>query len=317
MEHRGAPVGSPDQFLSAGTHNGTLERLILVASNMNSRFFAFAAILYAGTLPCSVAQRLPGAQANAPDSQSAEAVRAALLPWIRASEHLLSKTNDLEVRSYVQVLRNAALMAPSGEGGPAALAQRVLAPPPDTSRPWVGVIVIDLRKDLPPGRWQQFVAQTDFVAEYHDDTNTIYLRSDIPQIPIIRGLLIIHEMRHWWQRAHPEASKEPEPRLRKEVDAYQAEFRILDAIRLPKYQELLTAERSRIRNLLTGPRPQPIQPDVNNPLLEQTFGSFPNPIAKQMVAAEIAVRAAFGELETLPPTLAQQRKIDLLRSLGY
>jgi hypothetical protein len=284
---------------------------------MNSRLFAFAAVFYAGTFPCLVAQWLPGAQANAPGSQSAEAVRVTLLPWIRATEHLWSKTNDLEVRSYVQVLRNAALMAPSGEGGLAVLAQRVLAPPPDTARPWVGVIVIDLRKDLPVGRWQQYAAATDFAAEYHDDTNTIYLRSDIPQIPVIRGLLIVHEMRHWWQRGRPGASKDPESRLGKEVDAYQTEFRVLDALRLPKYQELLTAERNRIRNLLASPKPQPIQPDVNNSLLEQTFGRFPHPSAKQMAAAEIAVRAAFVELETLPAALAQQRKLDLLRSLGY
>lgn len=124
-------------------------------------------------------------------------------------------------------------------------------------------------------------------------------------------------MRHWRQARHPGTSNSPESRLAKEVDAYQTEFRILDALNLPKYQELLTAERNRIRHLLASPKPQPIQPDVNNLLLEQTFGRFPHRIAKQMAAAEIAVRAAFDELETLPAAQAQQRKIDLLRSLGY
>jgi hypothetical protein len=276
-----------------------------------------AAIIFANAFTYSVAQSLPRAQTNAPANRSAETVRIALLPWVRAIETLLSKMNDVEVRSYLQVLRNAALMAPSGERGPAALAQRVLAPPPDTARPWIGVIVIDSHKDLPVGRWQQLAASTEFAAEYHDDTNTIYLRSDIPQIPVIRGLLIVHEMRHWSQAGHAGTAKDSESRLRREVDAYQTEFRILDALMLPRYQELLMAERVRIRNLLASPKTQPIQPDLNNSLLEQTFGTFPNPIAKQMAAAEIAVRAGFGELDTLPTALAQRRKIDLLRSLGY
>jgi hypothetical protein len=38
---------------------------------------------------------------------------------------------------------------------------------------------------------------------------------------------------------------------------------------------------------------------------------------QQLAAAEFAVRATFNELDTLPAALAQQRKIDLLRSLGY
>jgi hypothetical protein len=36
-----------------------------------------------------------------------------------------------------------------------------------------------------------------------------------------------------------------------------------------------------------------------------------------MAAAEIAVRAAFAEIDTLPAAIAVRRKIDLLRSLGY
>jgi hypothetical protein len=36
-----------------------------------------------------------------------------------------------------------------------------------------------------------------------------------------------------------------------------------------------------------------------------------------MAAAEIAVRAAFAELDTLPAATAPRRKIDLLHRLGY
>jgi hypothetical protein len=288
-----------------------------MSGNMNNRLFALAAIICAGAPPYCVAHLLLRAQTNAPANQSADAVRSALEPWLRAVEELLNKTKDAEVDSYLHVLHNAAMMGPSGEGGGAVFAQRVLAPPPDTTHAWIGVIVIESRKSLPAGRWQQLASTPDFAAEYHEDTNTIYLRSDLPQIAVIRGLLIMHEMRHWWQAGHAGTPKAPESRLRKEVDAYQTEFRILDALRLPKYQELLTAERLRIRHLLAGPKPAPIEPDVNNPILERAFGRFPNPIAKQMAAAEIAVRAAFGELDTLPATLAQERKIDMLRSLGY
>ena len=267
--------------------------------------------------PHALPQALPRAQAaKALTVPSAEAVRTAVKPWLQAMEGLFTKTNDPEIGSYLQVLRNAALMAPSGEGGPAALAQRVLEPPPIAARPWIGVIVIDSHKDLPAGRWQELASTADFAAEYHDDTNTIYLRSDIPQVPVMRGLLVVHEMRHWWQAGHSTIAKDPS-RLRKEVEAYETEFRILDALVLPKYKELLASERARVRPLIGNPKQAPIQPESNNPLLGQTFGMFPNPIAKQMAAAEIAVRAAFAEFDSLPAATSVLRKFDLLRNLGY
>jgi hypothetical protein len=283
---------------------------MLASSGLNTirRMFAVVA-MYLMASGHSVAQGFPSRAATAPHTvKSAETVRAALQPWLRAIESVFSKTSDEEVCSYVQVLGNAALMVSSGEGGPAALAQRILAPPPDTTRPWIGVIVIDSHKDLPAGRWQQIASAIDFAAEYHDDTNTIYLRSDIPQVPLIRGLLLVHEMRHWWQARQPSAAAES--RLRKEVDAYETEFRILDALGLPSYENLLRAEHLRIKR-------GPIQPDVSSPLLEQTFGRFPASISKQIAATEITVRAAFAELDTLPADRALQGKIDLLRSLGY
>jgi hypothetical protein len=246
-----------------------------------------------------------------------EGQRAALQPWLRAVEGLVSKTKDPELDLYLRVLRNAALMVPTADARLDVLAQKVLAPPPNPARPWIGVIVIKSYKEFPAGRWQQLASTADFAAEYHDDTNTIYLRSDIPQIPLMRGLLVVHEMRHWWQTGHPEITKDLNSRAAKEVDAYQTEFKILDALTLPRYQELLASERARIRRLFTDPKQPPIQPDLNNPLLEETFGTFGNPIAKQMAAAEIAVRAAFAEIDTLPAAIAAQRKIDLLRSLGY
>jgi hypothetical protein len=193
----------------------------------------------------------------------------------------------------------------------------VLVAPANIAGPWIGVIVIEANENLPAGRWQHLASASDFAAEYHQDTNTIYLRSDIPQIPIIRGLLVVHEMRHWMQAQHPGSMEDSESRLLKECDAYETEFRILDALMLPGYRELLASERLRIRRLLADPRRPSIQPESNSSLLERTFGRFESPIAKQMAAAEIAVRAAFGELSILPPTSAARGKLDLLRSLGY
>ena len=83
-------------------------------------------------------------------------------------------------------------------------------------------------------RWQQLASTADFAAHYHHDTNTIYLCSDIRQIALVRGLLVAHEMRHWRQTGHPETTKDFNSRPAKEVDAYQSEFRILDALRLPR-----------------------------------------------------------------------------------
>lgn len=280
---------------------------------MSTRLLVF---IWAISALSSAAQPLLRAR-NSPSVQSAETARAALDPWLRAVEGVLNKTKDPEVEFYLRVLRNPALMLPTGEAGPNVLAQRVLVPPPNTAGPWIGVIIIEANENLPAGRWQQLASASDFAAEYHEDTNTIYLRSDIPQIPIMRGLLLVHEMRHWRQAGHSGSMEDPDIRLRREADAYEAEFRVLDALMLPRYQELLASERLRIRHLLADPRHPPIQPESNSPLLEQTFGRFESPIAKQMAAAEIAVRAAFAEVNTLPATSAARGKIDLLRSLGY
>jgi hypothetical protein len=280
---------------------------------MNTRFFALAALICAILPPHAMPQSLPRSQTNAP----ADTVRMAFQPWLRAVEGIFSRTKDSEVGSYLQVLRNVAFMAPTSGGGSAALAQRVLAPPPKIPGPWIGVIIIDSHKDLPAGRWQQLASKSDFTAEYHDDINTIILRSDVPQVPVMRGLLVVHEMRHWLQAAQPEKTKNLDSRLPKEVDAYQTEFRILDALMLPRYQELLLSERARARRSLADSKRPPIQPDSNNPLLEQTFGRFVSPIAKQIAATEIVVRAIFAELDTLPAASALQSKIDLLRNLGY
>ena len=254
---------------------------------------------------------------NVEQPQSAEDVHASLRPWIDSLELLLRKTNDAEVRSDLEVLRNAALLVPSSEGGPMALAERVVAPPPDPARPWIGVIVINSDRSLPSGRWRELASTTDFAAEYFGDTNTICLRSDISQIPLIRGLLVVHEMRHWFQVKHFGADNDRGIRIRRELDAYQTEFRVLDALNLPKYRQLMMRERLRSRKLLANHELDQIQPDVNNPLLEQTFGHFPTAIAKQMAAAEIALRAAFSELDALPATVAEHRKERLLQSLGY
>lgn len=283
---------------------------------MRTRLLAFICA-FASSLHAAPQSLIRSQTASSARVQSPEVVRKTFEPWLQAVGALVSRTKDAEVDFYLQVLRNAALMIPAAEGGPNVLAQRVLAPPPLSARPWIGVIVIESNENLPAGRWQQLASATDFAAEYHEDTNTIYLRSDIPQIPIIRGLLVVHEMRHWWQAAHSRSTEDPDSRLRKEADAYETEFRILDALLLPRYHELLGSERLRIRRLLTDPKQPPLQPDWNSPLLEQAFGRIESPIAKQLVAAEIAVRAAMAELDTMPSGSALRRKLDLLRSLGY
>jgi len=285
---------------------------------MNTRLFALATVICALLPRSSMPQSISRSQTTkTPGGQTPEAVRAALQPWLQAVETLLTKTKDPELEVYTRVLHNAALMGPAGEVGPNALAQRVIMPPPDTTRPWIGVIVIEAHETLPAGRWQQLASTKDFAAEYHEDTNTIYLRSDIPQVPVMRGLLVVHEMRHWWQAGHPGSAMGLDSRPQREADAYHTEFRILDALKLPRYQELLTSERVRVRRLLVDPKQAQMQPALNNPLLGQTFGRFTDPIAKQMAAAEIMVRAAFAEIDNAPDALARQREVDFLRTLGY
>lgn len=84
---------------------------------MSTRLLAF---IWAISALSSAAQPLLRAR-NSPAVQSAEAARAAFDPWLRAVEGVLHKTKDAEVDFYLQVLRNPALMVPTGEAGPMCL----------------------------------------------------------------------------------------------------------------------------------------------------------------------------------------------------
>jgi hypothetical protein len=78
---------------------------------MSTRLLVFIWAIFALS---SAAQPLLRAN-NSPAVQSPEAARAALDPWLRAVEGVLSKTKDAEVDFYLRVLRNPALMVPTGE----------------------------------------------------------------------------------------------------------------------------------------------------------------------------------------------------------
>ena len=69
---------------------------------MKTGFFALAVFISVILPPFALLQSLPRSQATkAPAVQSAEAMRAALQPWLRAVAGLLSKTKDPELEVYL------------------------------------------------------------------------------------------------------------------------------------------------------------------------------------------------------------------------
>src|SRR5437868_2179944 len=120
---------------------------------MSTRVLALAFVWAMSALHCA-AQPLLRVR-NSPAIQSPEAVRAAFNPWLRAVQGLLTPVRYYEVYFDLRIIRNPALTVTVGEAALNVLAQRVLAPPPDTTRLRIGVIVLQCNENLLAGRWQQ------------------------------------------------------------------------------------------------------------------------------------------------------------------
>ncbi len=200
---------------------------------------------------------------RADDQAMIKSMRACLKPWLDAldSIHVRSR-GDNAVMAAKSNLANGMLLVPTEEKGKKML--RPLTSPKNKDS--LGVTPLCSLENLPQPWAKYFSSHPRFLAEYDTSAKTIVLRSDIGAPILVRGLTLMHEIRHAEQwRTLPRADV-----CVLEVDAYEYQFDLMDGLHLLGYDSLIREEVNRIKvesGTMRGPRPH-----FDNPKLLLAFG---------------------------------------------
>ena len=234
--------------------------------------------------------------------------------WMTAITSVANISGNTQAGRYAEVLDNCICAILTDEAGRDKMAVKYISQPKYKDKPWVGVVFIETKTQIPEGAWAEHFRKSKMIAEYQFGTNIVIFRGDIPQLPILKGLIAEHEMQHWWQKMNPVPINIPHLQVLRELDAYGFEFSILDKLKLPGLSELISFERVRIRKYLQVGKS--FETNFDNPMLTKVFGAFPSDVAHKNAASIIMMKALFAELDALNiPQVALQKKINFLYSI--
>lgn len=262
-------------------------------------------------------------QGDAAKDDAAEA-RQCLEPWLESIDSIIAilkgRPVGKQLENYRRVLANGVLGKPDMAG--ATRAVRWISDVPDPSRGMrgtIGVVPICSEESTPPA-WREYLRRSRFIAiyQFYGDHDGIVLRSTIPMPKIIRGIVLLHEMRHALQARNPIGSNR-DPRYRKfrEVDAYEFEFSVLDQLDLPEYAPFLHDEVKRIKAAYAADRE--VAPNLFDSRLERIFPDLGIELRQRETAAQIIlVRAHFKMYEEgVSSDDAMEKKMELMPRLGH
>jgi len=238
-----------------------------------------------------------------------------LQPWLDGVDFIIrNDPTDSAPSIYREVIANGAFAKPIvAKGDPAYM---WLSTAPNPAKPWVGLVPICSEANL-PFPWKKSFDKADFLAEYDPGVNAIVLRTSIGSPMVVRGLALLHEMRHVFQTRNPLAKPNPPGyKLFKEVDAYEFEFKILDHLKLPGYNSFLDYEVRRVREAYR--RTGHAQPNLTDPRLDKIFPDIGiDPVARRTAASLILFRASFLLYDLDNPQEATNLKMSMMASVGY
>ena len=242
------------------------------------------------------------------------AVQSCVRPWLAGVDTVIAATashpRNRELQTYRRILANSSYAEPyfDPQGRPGL---RFLSEVPNEREPWV-VIMPFCRQD----RLRADYAETGFIASYSDTYKTLMIDTVTELPPVIRGLYLIHEMRHFAQsQSEPLRDDNPQTHLRHEVDAFEVEFSVLDALRLPGYDRWLRTEVARMRDDINNARSTTLlatdsQFDIMLPELSQ------DKRARDLVASLFFIRALFKSYdEQFSPQESLSHKLGLMNQL--
>jgi hypothetical protein len=262
---------------------------------------------------CSI--NLASAQTKQPANQISSAGKC-LAPWLDGLDQIIARDSiDQDPRAYRSILANGAIGQPVAQGH--VLGLKWISGPKDRTKGTVGIVPICSTVGL-PAPWIKELQSRQFVASYYPRPfDAVVLRGYLPVPNILRGFILLHEMRHGLQERYATSNPGEPIVLIKEVDAYDFEFSVLDHSSLPGYQAMLEDEIKRIK--VDFARTGSTRPNAADPRLDQIFpGLGKNQVARNIAATEIMIRAVFKlyERENLPET-AFRKKLSFMSALGY
>lgn len=161
-------------------------------------------------------------------------------------------------------------------------------------------------------------AKLGLIASFDEEQGIIFL-DVVRRVPtVIRGLILLHEMRHARQLSlgfSPDGTSSY--RQRREVDAYEFEFAALDRLALPSYGAALEEEVARIKAEYAKDKKS--APDINNKNLKKLFPDLAEGVEdRKVVAVVLFLRAHFRMYdEQYAAKDALLQKIKLMQSIGY
>lgn len=232
--------------------------------------------------------------------------------WVLPAQEILQRTNDGDASLYVHAFNNCPVQIPLDKGSELGLLGVTTLERP--SEPWVDFILVEDVNVSPV--WKRAITSKDFLASYDFEQNTVIIHDfRIKGIPkIMKGLVMLHEMRHWKQANF---DFRPDPRFEKqmqEIDAYEYEFSLLDRLNLPGYSELVAHEKNRLRSdYFSG---KPVNPVCPVALLKKVFPDLGNETDTVKAAqSEVFLLSLFKIIDEGPEREREARKIKLMSQI--
>lgn len=244
--------------------------------------------------------------APTPDYALTEAHRC-VKPWLNGLDQIITinpATPDAE--TFRKILGNSPYVRAVTEDGRQGV--QFLSEVKDESTPWVALL--PFCTEPTDSIWK---SNQGFIGQYYGEPNVLVVRNSIEVPNLLRGLILLHEMRHALQKHAGDASL---PALHREEDAYEYEFSILDSLDLPEYDAFLADEIIRIREEVT--RNGAVGPNPTDPRI---LSIFPGPgmdgLGRDVAASELFIRAMFKFYEQSDPAHSSAQKRHFLTLIGY
>jgi hypothetical protein len=242
-----------------------------------------------------------------------EQSRTCLQPWLDGLNLIIkSDPKNQDLKAYREVLSNAAFGESITLQGKSSV--RIISRVPNPDKAWL--VAVPVCSEQVP--FPENLKKEKFLAAYNESTKIIFLNSSFSTPTLLKGVVLIHEMRHVVQHLSPVAPEgTPGLSLFLEVDAYEHEFQLLDRLRLPGYESLIASEVKRVKEDLASKGKA--EPNVTDRRLALIFpGLGTDLVSRQLAATEIFLRTLFKlyDIES-SEEVALKKKMDTMVSIGY
>ena len=273
---------------------------------MRTRTYVLRSFLFVLTLTAF------NAWAQQPDvpERIAEAKRC-IQPWLEGVREVVQRSQHKQAREYELMIKDGLYAEPYAKNSK-QIAINLLLPGKQTQADMQKLRLVPLCQN---SNIRKMLKEKNSAAMFDIQLGALLLESDSTSPKIVLGLIILHELRHWWQF---QAGKIPATNKRdflmSEVDAYEFEFQVLDSLKLPGYTDVLAAEFRRLRTPNAG-----ISMSPTNPGLDRMFPGLGMHLApRKRVALIISLRALFKTFDQdFRGQEVLQQKMNLLETLGY